>query len=123
MVQFAFRLHYKTHRTAPHMQYIVSSTKFRKHFMCLCVLVCVYFIRTSALYMCSGRAAFLDVQNIMPNAETCTINNRAFFVFGSLVAFYIPMVVMVSAFAATIRLLSEKAKFAQSHPDSEKWHR
>lgn len=59
----------------------------------------------------------------MPNANMCMINNRAFFVFGSLVTFYIPMVMMVSTFALTVRLLREKAKFATSqHPD-ENWRR
>lgn len=75
------------------------------------------------MHFSTPRKALLDEHNIMPNAHTCTINNRAFFVFGSLVTFYIPMVLMVSTYAATIRLLSKKAKFAQLHPDSEKWRR
>lgn len=57
----------------------------------------------------------------MPHAHTCTINNRAFFVFGSLVTFYIPMVVMMSSYAATVRLLGQKAKFMNTHP--EQWRR
>lgn len=59
----------------------------------------------------------------MPHERSCSINNRAFFVFGSLVTFYIPMIIMVTTFALTVRLLGKKAKFAHSHPDSEKWRR
>lgn len=59
----------------------------------------------------------------MPNEQMCAINNRAFFVFGSLVTFYIPMIIMVTTFALTVRLLSKKAKFTNSHPGSEKWRR
>lgn len=59
----------------------------------------------------------------MPHEKMCAINNRAFFVFGSLVTFYIPMIIMVTTFALTVQLLSKKAKFAHSHPDSYKWRR
>lgn len=59
----------------------------------------------------------------MPEPELCVINNRAFFIFGSLVAFYIPMVIMVSTYALTVQLLRKKALFAAAHPESEVFQR
>lgn len=59
----------------------------------------------------------------MPQDRQCMINNRAFFVFGSLVAFYVPMLMMVATYALTVQLLSKKAKFAIQHPESEVFRR
>ncbi|XP_038120722.1 D(2) dopamine receptor [Culex quinquefasciatus] len=61
--------------------------------------------------------------NIMPGPQECVINNRAFFVFGSLVAFYIPMVMMVVTYALTVQLLRKKARFLQEHPEGELFRR
>lgn len=55
----------------------------------------------------------------MPEADLCVINNPAFFVFGSLVAFYIPMVIMVVTYALTVQLLRKKARFLQLKPGNE----
>lgn len=55
----------------------------------------------------------------MPTPNTCVINNRVFFVFGSLVAFYVPMVMMVITYALTIPLLRQKARFAAEHSGRE----
>lgn len=52
----------------------------------------------------------VDPENIMPNAGACVINNRAFFVFGSLGAFYLPMLIMVVTYILTVQLLREKAR-------------
>jgi hypothetical protein len=52
-----------------------------------------------------------DARNIMPDAETCAINNRAFSLFGSVAAFYAPMLLMVGSYAATLHLLRRKARF------------
>ncbi|XP_017855747.1 PREDICTED: 5-hydroxytryptamine receptor 2B [Drosophila arizonae] len=65
----------------------------------------------------------VNEKNIMPHPNVCVINNRAFFVFGSLVAFYIPMLMMVSTYALTIPLLRKKARFAAEHPESELFRR
>lgn len=59
----------------------------------------------------------------MPQPGVCTINNRAFFVFGSLVAFYIPMVTMVITYALTVHLLKKKARFAIEHAESDFFRR
>lgn len=59
----------------------------------------------------------------MPQSRVCMINNRAFYVFGSLVAFYVPMVMMVATYALTVQLLSKKAKFAIQHPEGEIFRR
>lgn len=59
----------------------------------------------------------------MPGPQECVINNRAFFVFGSLVAFYIPMVMMVVTYALTVQLLRKKARFLQEHPEGELFRR
>lgn len=50
-------------------------------------------------------SGLLNPHNIMPQPDMCVINNRAFFVFGSLVAFYIPMVIMVVTYVLTVQLL------------------
>ncbi|XP_059479032.1 D(2) dopamine receptor isoform X2 [Neocloeon triangulifer] len=52
-----------------------------------------------------------DATNIMPDAGTCAINNKAFSLFGSIAAFYAPMVLMVGSYAATLHLLRRKARF------------
>ncbi|XP_022918963.1 5-hydroxytryptamine receptor 2C [Onthophagus taurus] len=62
-------------------------------------------------------------KNIMPEPEQCVINNRLFFVFGSLVAFYVPMVVMVVTYALTVQLLRKKARFAAEHPEADQFRR
>lgn len=59
----------------------------------------------------------------MPKPNECVINNRAFFVFGSLVAFYMPMVVMVVTYALTVQLLRKKARFAAEHPEADQFRR
>ncbi|XP_076238556.1 5-hydroxytryptamine receptor 2A [Calliopsis andreniformis] len=61
--------------------------------------------------------------NIMPRPGTCVINNRAFFVFGSLIAFYIPMIVMVATYVLTVQLLRQKARFAIEHPERDQFRR
>lgn len=61
--------------------------------------------------------------NIIPEKNVCSINNKPFFVYGSLVAFYIPMVIMVSTYALTVQLLRKKALFAAAHPESEIFRR
>lgn len=65
----------------------------------------------------------MNPKNIMPAEGQCVINNRAFFVFGSLAAFYIPMLVMVVTFVLTVQLLREKARFAVEGPVSDHFSR
>ncbi|XP_058455280.1 uncharacterized protein LOC131432785 [Malaya genurostris] len=65
----------------------------------------------------------INENNIMPGPRECVINNRAFFVFGSLVAFYIPMVMMVITYALTVQLLRKKARFLAQHPEGELFRR
>lgn len=59
----------------------------------------------------------------MPRPGACVINNRAFFVFGSLVAFYIPMIVMVATYVLTVQLLRQKARFIAEHPERDQFRR
>ncbi|XP_026673400.1 5-hydroxytryptamine receptor 2C-like, partial [Ceratina calcarata] len=59
----------------------------------------------------------------MPHPGECVINNRAFFVFGSLVAFYIPMIVMVATYVLTVQLLRQKARFVAEHPERDQFRR
>ncbi|XP_043789815.1 alpha-1D adrenergic receptor isoform X1 [Apis laboriosa] len=61
--------------------------------------------------------------NIMPRPGACVINNRAFFVFGSLIAFYIPMIVMVATYILTVQLLRQKARFIAEHPERDQFRR
>ncbi|RVE47030.1 hypothetical protein evm_008312 [Chilo suppressalis] len=54
----------------------------------------------------------INKTNIMPTPDLCVINNRFFWIFGSLVAFYIPMLTMVVSFALTVQLLKRQALLA-----------
>ncbi|CAK9819135.1 5-hydroxytryptamine receptor 2B [Anthophora quadrimaculata] len=65
----------------------------------------------------------INPRNIMPRPGTCVINNRAFFVFGSLIAFYIPMIVMVATYILTVQLLRQKARFVAEHPERDQFRR
>lgn len=60
--------------------------------------------------------AMVDATNIKPATGVCAINNRFFFVFGSMFAFYVPMVIMVVTYVLTVRLLKRKAKFLAEKP-------
>ncbi|XP_036142880.1 5-hydroxytryptamine receptor 2B isoform X1 [Monomorium pharaonis] len=65
----------------------------------------------------------INPSNIMPRPGVCVINNRAFFVFGSLIAFYIPMIVMVATYVLTVQLLRKKARFAAENPEGDQFRR
>lgn len=65
----------------------------------------------------------INPSNIMPRPGVCVINNRAFFVFGSLIAFYIPMIVMVATYILTVQLLRKKARFAAENPEGDQFRR
>ncbi|XP_011149564.1 5-hydroxytryptamine receptor 2B isoform X1 [Harpegnathos saltator] len=65
----------------------------------------------------------INPSNITPRPGVCVINNRAFFVFGSLIAFYIPMIVMVATYVLTVQLLRKKARFAAEHPEGDQFRR
>lgn len=58
-------------------------------------------------------------RNIMPEPYHCVINNQTFLGFGSLVAFYIPMIIMVVTYTRTVQLLRKKARFLQQKPGNE----
>ncbi|XP_015921531.1 5-hydroxytryptamine receptor 2C [Parasteatoda tepidariorum] len=60
--------------------------------------------------------AMIDPTNIIPTRGLCAINNRFFFMFGSMFAFYVPMVIMVVTYVLTVRLLQRKAKFLAEKP-------
>ncbi|CAL1288530.1 unnamed protein product [Larinioides sclopetarius] len=60
--------------------------------------------------------AMFDPTNIQPSRGSCAINNRFFFIFGSMFAFYIPMIIMVVTYVLTVRLLQRKAKFLAEKP-------
>lgn len=71
----------------------------------------------------SPKTGLTNKTNIMPHDDECMINNRAFYVFGSLVAFYIPMVIMVLSYVLTVHLLSKKAKFMMKNADGDLFRR
>ena len=52
--------------------------------------------------------AILDIRNIMPTNEVCEMNNQHFLIFGSLLAFYIPMVIMVTTYVLTVHHLKKQ---------------
>ncbi|KAI4488577.1 hypothetical protein M0802_011525 [Mischocyttarus mexicanus] len=53
----------------------------------------------------------IDSKSIMPDSTTCVINNKIFFIFGSLIAFYIPTIVMILSYVLTVQLLRKRARF------------
>lgn len=71
----------------------------------------------------SPHTGIMDNENIMPKPKQCVINNRMFFIFGSLFAFYVPMVLMVITYALTVQLLKKKARFIVEHSESETFRR
>ena len=52
--------------------------------------------------------AIIDMENIMPTPHVCEMNNEHFLIFGSLLSFYIPMVIMVTTYALTIHHLKKQ---------------
>jgi len=52
--------------------------------------------------------ALLDMKNIMPSSTVCEMNNQHFLIFGSLLAFYIPMVIMVVTYVLTVHHLKNQ---------------
>lgn len=67
-------------------------------------------------HSCSMFIGLYDSKNIMPEPNNCVINNSTFFVLGSVVAFYIPMVIMMVTYVLTVQLLRKKARFLQQKP-------
>ncbi|CAH1398878.1 unnamed protein product [Nezara viridula] len=63
-----------------------------------------------------------ESSNIMPVPRVCVINNRAFWIFGSLVAFYIPMLIMGVTYGLTVHLLRRKAQFVAAVGEEEQSH-
>ncbi|XP_064455515.1 5-hydroxytryptamine receptor 2A-like [Ornithodoros turicata] len=51
--------------------------------------------------------AFADVGNVLPSKGACGITNRFFMTLGSLLAFYLPMLVMVTTYVLTVRELKQ----------------
>ena len=52
--------------------------------------------------------AILDMENVMPGPGVCEMNNQHFLMFGSLLAFYIPMVIMVATYVLTVHHLKRQ---------------
>ncbi|XP_044001076.1 5-hydroxytryptamine receptor 2A isoform X2 [Aphidius gifuensis] len=94
------------------------STKRMVAFKIALVWVCAILVSSSITVL-----GLINSSNIMPAPGICVINNRAFFIFGSLVAFYIPMLVMVVTFVLTVQLLRKKARFVAEHPESNQFRR
>ena len=75
------------------------------------VIVRVVLVWILALLISSPISALglMDPTNIMLG-DQCVINNRGFAFFGSLAAFYVPMIIMVVSYALTVHLLRNKAR-------------
>ena len=52
----------------------------------------------------------------MPDQKTCTINNRAFFLVGSICSYFIPLSIMMTSYGLTVQLLREQARFSGPMP-------
>lgn len=55
-----------------------------------------------------------NVNNVRPSSEACAINNRFFLAFGSIFAFYLPMMVMMVIYVLTVRELHKPPELASS---------
>ncbi|XP_022648478.1 5-hydroxytryptamine receptor 2A-like [Varroa destructor] len=55
-----------------------------------------------------------DVNNVRPSGEACAINNRFFLAFGSIFAFYLPMMVMMVIYVLTVRELHKPPDLSSS---------
>lgn len=101
----------------------LNSRSVRNIYVVLIFVICSFdILLLLEPLLCTG---LHDPFNIMPEPQLCVINNRTFWVFGSLVAFYIPMVIMVVTYALTVQLLRRKARFVAEHSgdDSELFRR
>ena len=80
------------------------------------VMLRVVLVWLLALLISSPLSALgmMDQSNIMIGHQ-CVINNRGFEFFGSLAAFYIPMIIMVVSYALTVHLLRTKAQQHRHH--------
>lgn len=58
----------------------------------------------------------LDSGNIL-NSRQCVLKNHAFIIYGSILAFFIPLVIMVISYALTTRLLYKKSKLRDPEKD------
>ena len=52
--------------------------------------------------------SLLDINNIMPQPLECAMTNQHFLIFGSLLAFYLPMVIMVVTYVLTVHHLKNQ---------------
>ena len=52
--------------------------------------------------------ALVNTDNVMPAENVCEMNNDYFLVIGSLLSFYIPMVIMVTTYVLTVHHLKKK---------------
>ncbi|KAL6417873.1 hypothetical protein ACFW04_012469 [Cataglyphis niger] len=99
-----------------------TSTKRMVGFKIAAVWLLAMLVSSSITVQNFVLSGIINPSNIMPHPRVCVINNRAFFVFGSLVAFYIPMIVMVATYVLTVQLLRKKARFAAEHPEGDHFH-
>ncbi|CAF1594495.1 unnamed protein product [Adineta ricciae] len=64
---------------------------------------------------------FLNTQNILVinnnNKQVCVLNNRSFIIYGSIVCFCVPCILMLVTYSLTIRRLQEEAAKCYSDPD------
>ncbi|XP_052753802.1 5-hydroxytryptamine receptor 2B [Galleria mellonella] len=93
---------------------IRNPLKSRHHSTKRVVLIKIALVWLLSMFVSSSITVLglINRTNIMPTPELCVINNRFFWIFGSLVAFYIPMLMMVVSFALTVQLLKRQARLA-----------
>ncbi|XP_055676690.1 octopamine receptor [Lutzomyia longipalpis] len=99
------------------------ATRHRSTKRLACIKIALVWVMAMLISSSITVLGIINKSNIMPIHHKCVINNRAFFVFGSLVTFYIPMLIMVTTYALTVQLLRKKARFAAEHPESEIFRR
>uniref|UniRef100_A0A1L8DK94 Putative muscarinic acetylcholine receptor n=2 Tax=Nyssomyia neivai TaxID=330878 RepID=A0A1L8DK94_9DIPT len=99
------------------------ATRHRSTKRLACIKIALVWVMAMLISSSITVLGIINKSNIMPEHHKCVINNRAFFVFGSLVTFYIPMLIMVTTYALTVQLLRKKARFAAEHPESEIFRR
>ena len=53
--------------------------------------------------------ALVDIHNVMPPTGVCQINNRYFVIIGSLLSFFLPLIIIITMYCLTTHLLKNQA--------------
>lgn len=80
------------------------------------VIILIFFIWSIAILLSSPMIVLgvLNPRNIIVNGQ-CLINNQFFVIYGSVVSFVIPLIIVLIMYTLTVRRLKEQIKQSQKH--------